>query len=162
MSSTVRPILTTVRFNSTQGSTKSAADLAKRKALDEKDRLQADWDAKVVSYEDILPKTQNPTADTFLIDVREPDEVAQGSIPSSINIPLTVLPDALQLSPQAFRERFGFQKPKHTQEVIFYCRSGKRSTTASDVAKRNGYKNILNYTGSWLDWTERQNPKPVN
>jgi hypothetical protein len=62
MSSTVRPILTTVRFNSTQGSTKSAADLAKRKALDEKDRLQADWDAKVVSYEDILPKTQNPTA----------------------------------------------------------------------------------------------------
>ena len=82
----------------------------------------------------------NRWQDAFLIDVREPDEVAQGMIPSAVNIPLTVLPESLHLTPQAFKEKFGFDKPRHDQEVTFYCRSGKRSTTASDVAKRNGYK----------------------
>ena len=109
-----------------------------------------------------------------MIDVREPDEVLQGSIPSSVNLPLTVLPTALGMPPVEFKEKFGFEKPRKDQEVTFYCRSGKRSTTASDVAKRNGYTryvlitfcawvvscssmlSVLNYKGSWLDWVERE------
>ncbi|KAF5337241.1 hypothetical protein D9611_003247 [Ephemerocybe angulata] len=155
VSPSFRPMLSSsARFNSNQ-----APNPAKKAAVEDY-KLQKDWDAKVLSYENLLPKTQSPTPDTFLIDVREPDEVAQGSIPSSVNVPLSVLPASLQLDPTEFEEKFGFQKPTHDQEVIFYCRSGKRSTTASDVAKRNGYKNILNYTGSWLEWTEKQNPKP--
>lgn len=74
-----------------------------------------------------------------MIDVREPDEVLQGSIPSAVNLPLSVLPASLNLSAAEFKEKFGFEKPRKDQEVTFYCRSGKRSTTASDVAKRNGY-----------------------
>lgn len=74
-----------------------------------------------------------------MIDVREPDEVVQGSIPSAVNLPLSVLPNALHLPPEEFKEKFGFEKPRQDQELTFYCRSGKRSTTAADVAKRNGY-----------------------
>ncbi len=74
-----------------------------------------------------------------MIDVREPDEVVQGSIPSAVNLPLSVLPNALHFSPEEFKEKFGFEKPRKDQELTFYCRSGKRSTTAADVAKRNGY-----------------------
>lgn len=60
---TLRPVLAgSVRFNSTQQSSESPSDAARRKkALQEKDRLQKDWDAKVISYEDVLPKIQNPT-----------------------------------------------------------------------------------------------------
>jgi len=77
---------------------------------------------------------------TYIIDVREPDEVIQGMIPSAVNIPLSVLGAALHTPRVEFLEKFGFEKPRWEQEVIFYCRSGMRSTTASDVAKRNGYK----------------------
>ncbi|RXW24737.1 hypothetical protein EST38_g1122 [Candolleomyces aberdarensis] len=150
-----------VRYNST-APPKTPEELAKKAALKERDAIQRDWDAKIISYEELLPKTQSPTPDTFLIDVREPDEVVLGMIPSAVNVPLSILPESLHLNAEPFKEKFNFDKPRHDQEVIFYCRSGKRSTTASDVAKRNGYKNILNYTGSWLEWTEKQNPKPTS
>ncbi|KAJ7786070.1 endoplasmic reticulum protein [Mycena metata] len=128
-------------------------------ALELSNDLQRDWDAKVVSYEELLPKTRAPSPETYLIDVREPDEVIQGMIPSAVNIPLSVLANSLNLLPDSFKEKHGFEKPKKSQEVIFYCRSGKRSTSASDVAKRNGYTNILNYTGSWLEWVEKGGEK---
>ncbi|KAI9057183.1 Rhodanese-like protein [Trametes sanguinea] len=122
---------------------------------------QRDWDAKEISYEELKPKTLQPSPDKYLIDVREPDEVVQGSIPSAVNLPLSVLSSALQLPPAQFKEKFGFEKPRPNQEVTFYCRSGKRSSTAADVAKRNGYTNILNYKGSWLEWVEREGKKPA-
>jgi rhodanese-related sulfurtransferase len=78
--------------------------------------------------------------DAYLIDVREPDEVMQGSIPSSVNLPLSVLVNSLHLNPQTFRAQHGFEKPKKTQEIVFYCRSGKRSASACDIARRNGYE----------------------
>jgi rhodanese-related sulfurtransferase len=95
-------------------------------------------------------------------------------IPSAVNLPLSVLANSLQLQPETFKAQHGFEKPKKTQEVTFYCRSGKRSTSASDVAKRNGYSkcvsklnsfldltifSILNYTGSWLEWVEKGGEK---
>jgi rhodanese-related sulfurtransferase len=84
----------------------------------------------------ITPSSQ----DAYLIDVREPDEVMQGSIPSSVNLPLSVLGNSLHLTPQAFKAQHGFEKPKKQQEVVFYCRSGMRSASACDIARRNGYE----------------------
>lgn len=87
----------------------------------------------------------NSKQDAYLIDVREPDEVVQGMIPSAVNIPLSVLASSLQLSRDGFRQKFGFEKPKTGQEVTFYCRSGKRSSSACDIAKRNGYTKCVLY-----------------
>ena len=75
-----------------------------------------------------------------MIDVREPNEVLQGMIPSAVNLPLSDFPVALRMDADKFKEKYGFKKPKVDQEVVFYCRSGMRSSTASDVARRNGYK----------------------
>jgi rhodanese-related sulfurtransferase len=77
--------------------------------------------------------------DSYIIDVREKEEVMQGMIPGAVNLPLSVLSNALHLPRHSFFEKFGFEKPKVDQEVVFYCRSGVRSATAADVAKRNGY-----------------------
>jgi thiosulfate:glutathione sulfurtransferase len=60
-------------------------------------------------------------------------------IPSAVNLPLSALAKSLHMSKEAFRTKHGFEKPKVDEEVIFYCRSGMRSSSASDVAKRNGY-----------------------
>ena len=81
--------------------------------------------------------------DSYLIDVREPDEVIQGSIPSSVNIPLSVLSHSLYVKAEDFKREFGFEKPKRNQEIVFYCRSGARSTTAGDIAKKIGYQRLV-------------------
>ncbi|THH27021.1 hypothetical protein EUX98_g7167 [Antrodiella citrinella] len=145
---------------------------ARRAALETRDDKQRDWDAKILSYEDLKPRTQQPSSDSYLIDVREPDEVLQGSIPSSVNLPLSVLGKSLHLKPAEFQEKFGFPLPKKNQEVVFYCRSGVRSASACDVAKRNGWTkcviltlqctntdeiaSVMNYKGSWLEWLEKE------
>ncbi|KAF9456154.1 endoplasmic reticulum protein [Collybia nuda] len=149
-----------VRFETTSIPPKSPLSQAHQRlkeAREKNDDLQRDWDAKELLYAELKPRTENPTPNTFLIDVREPDEVIQGMIPSAVNLPLSVLGNSLHLHHVAFKEKHGFEKPTKDQELIFYCRSGKRSASASDIAKRNGYKNILNYKGSWLEWVEKEN-----
>ncbi|KAI0307588.1 Rhodanese-like protein [Multifurca ochricompacta] len=120
-----------------------------------KEELQKDWTAPTLTYEQVKQRSQQPSEDAYLIDVREPDEVLQGMIPSAVNLPLSGLSGALHMDGDRFKEKYGFRKPALDQEIVFYCRSGMRSSTASDVARRNGYKNIMNYKGSWLDWTAR-------
>lgn len=148
-----------IRWNSNEAP-KSPAELErlqKRAAWKETDRLQADWkDENILTYEQLLPKTESPTPvrlpscscqlgaelgfqETFLIDVREPDETVQGMIPSAVNVPLSELSNAFALPAVTWKEKFNFEKPRRDQEVIFYCRSGKRSSSAADVAKRNGF-----------------------
>ncbi|KAF9929796.1 hypothetical protein BGZ65_005641, partial [Modicella reniformis] len=87
-----------------------------------------------------------------LIDVREAAEVAQGVIPTSHHVPLASIQEALSLPEKEFEERFGFKKFNKDDEVIFYCRSGRRSGMAYEVAKQLGYTGVRNYSGSWLDY----------
>jgi hypothetical protein len=48
---------------------------------------------------------------------------------SAVNPLLSGLPGALHLDGEMFREMYGFWKPALDQEVVFYCRSGMRSST---------------------------------
>lgn len=111
--------------------------------------------ATVISYDELLPKTTSPSMDAYLIDVREPNETEQGMIPSAVNLPLSELPNSLHMTSTDFKAKYGYEKPRPDQEVTFYCRSGKRSTTACEVAQKNGYTKLLNYKGSWLEWVSK-------
>ncbi len=44
------------------------------------------------------------------------------------------------MDPGEFYVKHGFKKPSPAEEIVFYCRSGKRSATACDSAMKNGYK----------------------
>ncbi|WWD17917.1 hypothetical protein CI109_102362 [Kwoniella shandongensis] len=112
----------------------------------------------IIKYEELKPLTQQPTDNVLLVDVREPDEVALGSIPSAVNLPLSRLKDALDRGFNAgdFQKEFAFSKPTYDQNIIFFCRSGKRSANAAELASERGYPNIRNYQGSWLDWSKRE------
>lgn len=57
------------------------------------------------------------------------------------------------------RQKYTFPKPLPTDNIVFYCRSGKRSATAAEIAGDLGYHNVRNYAGSWLDWTKRNQGK---
>ncbi|WWC66380.1 uncharacterized protein I206_100281 [Kwoniella pini CBS 10737] len=112
----------------------------------------------IVKYEELKPITQQPTDEILIVDVREPDEVALGSIPSSVNLPLSRLKEALDkgFNPGDFQKEFAFSKPTYDQNIIFFCRSGKRSANAAELANEKGYSNVRNYVGSWLDWSKRE------
>jgi hypothetical protein len=62
-----RPALASlVRFNSSQAPSSSKPPLTPeriklKEALERQDDLQRDWDAKILTYEELLPITESPT-----------------------------------------------------------------------------------------------------
>ncbi|KAE8450538.1 hypothetical protein EG329_006269 [Mollisiaceae sp. DMI_Dod_QoI] len=109
--------------------------------------------SKIYFFEDVQSLTKNPSPNTILIDTREPSELqATGTIPGSLNIPVTSRPDAFFITPEEFEDRFGFERPAKDKEVVFYCRAGVRSRAAAGLAKQAGWENVSEYAGSWLDW----------
>lgn len=118
--------------------------------------------------------------------MREKDEVAQGMIPTAVNVPLSGFIDSLRASPEEFRKLHGFEKPRKDQEIVFYCRSGKRAATAADSAKDNGFTeyvrlrvdlfslclslslslsrvpSVKTYPGSWLEWVKKAQENDYN
>ena len=77
---------------------------------------------------------------TQFIDVREPDEVAEGTLPGTVNIPLATLPD-----------RIGELDPNRRAVVL--CRSGGRSTQACQFLVSNGFADVINLDGGMLAYT---------
>ena len=59
--------------------------------------------------------------------------------------------------PPYIYSRAGFKKFNKDDEVIFYCRSGKRSGMAFELARQHGYSGVRNYSGSWLDYEAKVN-----
>ena len=74
-------------------------------------------------------------ADTFLVDVRTPAEVAEVAVPGAVNIPLDTLPANLD----RFKESKG--------AVVVFCRSGARSESAKNWLLQNGVSEVYNAGG---------------
>lgn len=111
----------------------------------------------IYTYEEI--KKLNNNSPQLLIDVREPKELQEtGKIPTSINIPLGQVGQELAASVDkaAFKAKYGRDKPEKNSEIIFHCRSGKRSQNAAELAKSLGYENVKNYLGSWLEYADKE------
>lgn len=114
-----------------------------------------------VTYKELKPYTEAPSGLITLIDVREPNEVSQGMIPASVNVPLSEFKAAFNPENDApastdFERKYSFPRPKFNDPIIFYCRSGRRSQQALEEAQKHGWWNTRNYTGSWTDWVAQE------
>ncbi|CAK1545931.1 unnamed protein product [Leptosia nina] len=108
--------------------------------------------AKVVKYSDMLRIIHEP--EKVIVDVRNPEELKEtGKIPSSMNIPLGNLRDALSMSEADFKKQYLREKPTQSTDIIFYCKSGVRASNARDQALELGYSKSKTYIGSWTDWS---------
>ncbi|KAF9195026.1 hypothetical protein BGZ51_005990 [Haplosporangium sp. Z 767] len=116
------------------------------------------------TFEEIEALTHQQDRKLPLIDVRDSSEVALGIIPTAHAIPLAQLKDALEsLSDKEFQDSYGFKRFDKDDEVIFYCRSGRRSRLAFGLAKELGYTHVRHYPGSWIEWEARtKNPQQEN
>ena len=75
------------------------------------------------------------TAGALLLDVRDPDEYADGHIPGSVNLPLSSL-DTVEIT-----------VPEKDRPLFVYCLSGARSAQAVAKLQKMGYKNVENIGG---------------
>ena len=75
----------------------------------------------------------------LLVDVREPNEVAAEAYPDAAVVPLSTF------DPKAIPD-------PHGKEVVFACRSGKRSVTASLAAQAAGLPYDKHLAGGILGW----------
>ncbi len=69
-----------------------------------------------------------------IIDVRTPEEFADGAFPGAVNIPVSGLGARLAEVPR--------DKP-----VVLYCASGARSGAAARLLKSAGYTDVVNAGG---------------
>jgi hydroxyacylglutathione hydrolase len=73
------------------------------------------------------------------LDIREPSEVAAGAIPGSINIPLAVL-----------ARRVG--ELDRDKLLVVHCKGGYRSSIATSLLRRAGFRDIANLIGGYDAW----------
>jgi rhodanese-related sulfurtransferase len=78
-----------------------------------------------------------------LIDVREPDEVAQGAIAGSVALPRGQL-----------EHKIDTITTDKSARIVCYCGGGGRSALAAQTLKRMGFKDVLSLRGGYRKWTE--------
>ncbi|ORX74449.1 Rhodanese-like protein [Linderina pennispora] len=91
-----------------------------------------------------------------VIDVRTPEEFAEGNVESSHNLPVAELADALAKSEDEFKDTYGFNlpAPNSTTMLVVYCRSGNRVRRAEGILAQAGYiDNLLAYYPGWLEYS---------
>lgn len=85
--------------------------------------------------------------DGIVLDVRTPDEVAEGKIPGA---------SALNIYDEDFERKLNLmQKDK---PIYVYCRSGGRSSQAAKKMGANGFKTVFNLDGGIGAWNRAKLP----
>ena len=76
-----------------------------------------------------------------LLDVRTPQEYAEGHIDGALNI---------NIQSDDFRQRAEKELSKDST-ILIYCRSGRRSMEAAGILSELGYK-VVNLKGGIIEW----------
>ncbi|MBS1707470.1 MAG: hypothetical protein JSS65_01975 [Armatimonadetes bacterium] len=92
--------------------------------------------------------------DYWVMDVREPDEFAEGHIPGARNYPRGFLEVRADLEhykrDPALADR--------SQKIVLYCGGGHRSALAAKVLVEMGFTDVLSLKGGWTEYTSRGLP----
>ncbi len=86
-----------------------------------------------------------------MLDVREPDELADGVIPGSVNIPMGEVEHRLREIPS-------------DREIVVVCHIGERSAYVAKKLNALGYDRALNLSGgvdAWLRTTDAISPSDL-
>ena len=89
--------------------------------------------------------------DAFILDIRESAELNQGVIKNSQHISFTALKTSLD-SIKKYQDR----------PTIVYCKSGARSTSASNILIDNNYNEVYSMKGGYDAWVSENLPVVKN
>jgi len=100
---------------------------------------------KLISVNETYEKARSDTS-ILLLDVRTPEEYADGHIANTMLIPV-----------QELAQRIDELAPYKTKTIIAICRSGNRSGKAAELLGSQGYT-VFNMEGGMLKWRDAQLP----
>lgn len=92
-----------------------------------------------------LRRMQNSGEAMSVIDVREPDDWSNGTIPGAATIPRGVL--ELNID-QVTSDK--------DSKVVLYCGGGSRSALAAYMLQRMGFRNVLSLAGGYKAWKDSE------
>ena len=81
--------------------------------------------------------------DLVIIDVRTPGEIADGKIDSALEI---------DYRGSDFKDKIN--KLDKSKKYLIYCRSGGRSSSASDIMISSGFNDVTNMKGGFSAWSK--------
>jgi rhodanese-related sulfurtransferase len=92
-----------------------------------------------------LKHMQQSGEDFTLIDVREPDEVAKGTIPAAVPMARGIL--------EGHIEEITADK---NRKLVLYCAGGSRSALSALNLKKMGFRNVSSLAGGYGGWRDSQ------
>lgn len=96
--------------------------------------------AEVTANESIRILQDHP--ETIMVDCREPNEAALGTVAGAVVIPRGLLEQNIERV--ASRDR----------KVIVYCAAGNRSALAADALRAMGYRDVATMAGGFRAWID--------
>jgi len=82
----------------------------------------------------------------LVVDVRTPEEFAQGALPNAVNISVSALDFPIKIN-----------RLQKDQPILIYCKSGGRSAQAAVVMKAFGFSKIYELEGGISAWEAAKN-----
>lgn len=101
-----------------------------------------EWDAET-AYDNLQERP------VLVVDVREPDEYAQGHIEGALNIPRGLLEGAAD---PGYKHRHPKLCQARNEAILLYCQSGGRSALAADTLQQMGFGHVYNLAGGIECW----------
>ena len=102
--------------------------------------------AMVVSVE-TFEKMSKKKKKTVILDVRTPEEVAEGHLAGAKNI---------DVQDELFQQNI--EQLDKNKTYLLYCRSGKRTAVAGAKMKAAGFKKVYMLDGGITSWKEKGKP----
>lgn len=102
--------------------------------------------ATVVSVE-TFEKMSKKKKKTVILDVRTPEEVAEGHLAGAKNI---------DVQDELFQQNI--EQLNKNKTYLLYCRSGKRTAVAGAKMKAAGFKKVYMMDGGITSWKEKGKP----
>lgn len=85
-----------------------------------------------------------PSSDRLLLDVRTKAEYQDGYIADAINIPVAELSENMSTL------------DNKDQQIVVYCRSGRRASNAIEYLSSQGYTNVIHLEGDFGQWEAKK------
>ncbi len=105
-------------------------------------QVQPDQFYQLISVEETKKLLADSIEYLTVIDVRTPEETAEGVIANAITV---------DVEAEDFEEKVAKMDKEKT--YLVYCRSGQRSLDATTIMRNMGYKKIYEIDGGYLEWT---------
>lgn len=102
---------------------------------------------RVVSADDAAAIAEDPPTDLVILDVRTPEEFAEGHLDGAMMIDFYA---------EDFAEQLGALDP--SVPYLLYCRSGNRSGQAAAIMADLGFADVADVDGGIIAWTDRGLP----